>query len=55
MITHRNATYIDGITPNAKNIGKIAVVKYFNQEFADLAYFEPYYLKDFRATQPKAI
>jgi len=54
-IIHTNATFIDGITPTAKNVGKIAYERYTNSEFADVAYFEPFYLKDFRPTQPKVI
>lgn len=53
VIASPNASYVDSVTPNAKNIGKIAADKYLNQEFVDLAYFEPFYLKDFRPTQPK--
>ncbi len=55
VITHSNATFIDDITPNAKNIGAIASDKYLNKEFVDVAYFEPFYLKDFRPTQPKTM
>ncbi len=55
VITHSNATFIDHITPNAKNIGTIASDKYLNKEFVDVAYFEPFYLKDFRPTQPKTM
>ena len=32
---------------------KQAHQKFKNQEFEDVAYFEPYYLKDFIATIPK--
>lgn len=53
MITHSNAIFIDSVTPSAKNIGAMAYEKYLKQEFVDVAYFEPFYLKDFRPTQPK--
>ena len=52
IITDPNAVFIDNITPNAKNIGEVAYDKYLNQEFVDVAYFEPFYLKNFRPTQP---
>ena len=55
VIDHPNAVFIEDITPNAKNIGKIAHQKFLNKEFADLAYFEPFYLKDFRPMPPKVI
>lgn len=38
---------------SAADMSQLAYTKYQNAEFADLAYFEPYYLKDFIATQPK--
>lgn len=53
LIKHPNAIFIEGITPNAKNVGSIAYSKYLKEEFVDVAYFEPYYLKDFRPTQAK--
>jgi len=55
LIEHPNAIFIEGVTPNAKNIGSIAHSKYLKEEFVDVAYFEPYYLKDFRSTQTKAV
>ena len=53
LIKHPNAIFMEGVTPNAKNIGLLAHSKYLNEEFVDVAYFEPYYLKDFRPTQAK--
>ncbi|MEN8247928.1 MAG: tRNA (adenosine(37)-N6)-threonylcarbamoyltransferase complex dimerization subunit type 1 TsaB [Bacteroidota bacterium] len=53
VITHQNVRFIDGITPSAINIGKLASVKYENREFDDLAYFEPEYLKAFHAIKAK--
>ena len=55
VIVNNNAIFIGGITPTAKNIGRLAYNKYLNQEFEDVAYFEPHYLKDFRPTQPRVI
>ncbi len=49
-ITHPNAVFIDNINPSAQFMIPLAE-KYFaeNPEFSgeDVAYFEPYYLKDF--------
>ncbi|HQI46189.1 MAG TPA: tRNA (adenosine(37)-N6)-threonylcarbamoyltransferase complex dimerization subunit type 1 TsaB [Bacteroidales bacterium] len=39
--------------PSAKGMISLALEKYKKQEFENLAYFEPYYLKDFIATTPK--
>jgi tRNA threonylcarbamoyladenosine biosynthesis protein TsaB len=53
IIKHPNARFIDDIDPSAKYMGPIAEEKYKNREFEDLAYFEPFYLKDFIATTPR--
>ncbi len=41
--------YDDSIRLNAKYMSLIAQEKYNNADFEDVAYFEPYYLKDFIA------
>ena len=46
------ATLID-ITPSARGMARIAEQKYNSGEFVDVAYFEPYYLKDFVVTTSK--
>lgn len=38
---------------SATDLSSIAHEKFLIQDFEDLAYFEPYYLKDFIATKPK--
>ncbi len=48
-----NARFLSHINPSAACIGALAVEKFANNAFDDVAYFEPYYLKDFRTTQPK--
>jgi len=50
---HSNANFIDGIQPSAHWIGELALEKYEKEEFEDLAYFVPFYLKKYRTTQPK--
>ena len=54
IINHKNAKFIEGIHPSAKNLGILAKVKFDNKDFEDVAYFEPYYLKDFVAGKKKA-
>ena len=54
IINHKNAKFIEGIHPSAKNLGIIAKSKFENKDFEDVAYFEPYYLKDFVAGKKKA-
>jgi len=46
-INHKNAIFIEGIYPSAKDIGTLADIKFESKDFEDVAYFEPYYLKDF--------
>lgn len=40
------ALFIEDVLPSAIPIGKLALVKYEQQEFEDVAYYEPFYLKD---------
>jgi tRNA threonylcarbamoyladenosine biosynthesis protein TsaB len=47
------ATFIAGIKPSAKYMGALAEKKFRNQEFEDVAYFEPFYLKDFLIVKKK--
>ena len=48
-----NALFIDdwGISLSAKNMGTLASEKHARQEWEDLAYFVPNYLKEFKALQ----
>lgn len=50
-----NAKFIDGIHPSAKNMVELAEEKFKQNQFEDVAYFEPFYLKEFRAEKPKKI
>ena len=53
VITHPNAHFIQGIEPSAAQMIRPARDRLMNRQFEDVAYFEPYYLKDFIATIPK--
>ncbi|MDD3459407.1 MAG: tRNA (adenosine(37)-N6)-threonylcarbamoyltransferase complex dimerization subunit type 1 TsaB [Weeksellaceae bacterium] len=44
-----NADFPEGIHPSAKNMMNLAEEKFSHQDFEDVAYFEPFYLKEFRA------
>ncbi len=46
---HPNATFIEGKLPSAGEMVTLAAEKFQKQKFEDVAYFEPYYLKDFMA------
>lgn len=52
-ITHPNAHFIDNIHPLAKMMFPLAEKAMANKTFEDVAYFEPFYLKEFIATVPK--
>jgi len=47
--THPNALYLPDFLNSATHLTKKAAEKFNNGDFEDVAYFEPYYLKDFIA------
>ena len=51
-ISHPNAIFIDQIHTSASYMAPLSEREYKNQQFSDLAYYEPFYLKDFVATIP---
>ncbi len=48
-----NARFLPGFIPSAVNMVKLAEEKFIREEFEDVAYFEPFYLKDFIPGIPK--
>ena len=55
VITHPNAHFIEGIHPLAKNMMPLAERRLAQGKVEDVAYFEPFYLKEFVATKPKSL
>ncbi len=53
VLNHPSAHFIDGINPSASSMITPILQKYEIKLFEDVAYFEPFYLKDFIATIPK--
>jgi tRNA threonylcarbamoyladenosine biosynthesis protein TsaB len=53
LITHPNAFILEGVELSATGMIDAAEKKFNAGAFENLAYFEPYYLKDFVATLPK--
>lgn len=51
-ITHPNAVFLDGIKTSASFMAKLSEEAFTKKEFQDVAYYEPFYLKDFVATIP---
>ena len=49
VINHKNAVFIDDEFPSSIQMAKLSFEKYQNNDFEDVAYFEPFYLKDFVA------
>lgn len=47
IITHPNAIFLEDTLPSAKEMSSLAYNKYKKNDFEDVAYFEPYYLKEF--------
>lgn len=48
-----NAKFMDGFRISSKDMIELAFQKFNARQFEDVAYFEPYYLKDFIAGIPK--
>ena len=53
IILHENAVFIENVFPSAKKMATISYHKFKNESTEDVAYFEPFYLKNFVATQEK--
>ena len=47
VCTHPNAVFIKNALPSASQMAQIATLKFTQNDIQDVAYFEPYYLKDF--------
>ena len=54
-IQHPNAHLIEGIKPVAKNMFPLAEKRIALQQYEDVAYFTPFYLKDFVAKPSKPL
>jgi tRNA threonylcarbamoyladenosine biosynthesis protein TsaB len=53
LITHPNAVFVEGKLPSANEMSSLAYAKYKKSDIEDVAYFEPFYLKDFIALKSK--
>jgi tRNA threonylcarbamoyladenosine biosynthesis protein TsaB len=54
-ISHPNAHFIESIHPIAKWMQPLAEKRFLNEQFENVAYFVPFYLKDFVAKLPKKL
>ena len=55
VILHKNAVFIKEINAHASYMSSLSLKCFISGTFEDVAYFEPYYLKDFITTIPKKI
>ena len=53
VITHPNAVFLNNFKTSSQGMIEIAEAKLSANQTEDVAYFEPYYLKDFVAGKPK--
>lgn len=53
VLAGENAFFLEGIAPRADRMIPLAEKKFREGDYADVAYFEPFYLKEFIATVPK--
>lgn len=55
VINHPNAHLIEGIEPEARWMFPLAERRIMQEQFEDVAYFVPHYLKDFVSKKPKSL
>jgi len=54
VLTKSNFVFLEAIKyPSANQMSVLSYQKYLKEDFVDVAYFEPYYLKDFMITTSK--
>jgi len=53
VLTSTNAVFIPSRFPSAKEMAPLSFIKYKKNNFEDVAYFEPFYLKNFIVTEEK--
>lgn len=53
VLTHQNTHFLDDVLPSAASFGNLAYQKYNAKLIEDVAYFEPFYLKEFYTVPSK--
>lgn len=54
VLSNSNIIYLEDIVyPSANEMGLLSYIKFKNNDFEDIAYFEPFYLKDFLISNSK--
>ena len=54
-LVHPNAHFLDNLVPLAENMIAFAERAFVENQFVDVAYFEPFYLKEFQTTASKKL
>jgi tRNA threonylcarbamoyladenosine biosynthesis protein TsaB len=52
-LKNSNLVYLDGVDPLAKDMVELSEAAFAQHKFEDVAYFEPFYLKEFVALHPQ--
>lgn len=55
VIQHPNAHFLSDVEPLAKWMFPLAEKRFLNEQYEDVAYFVPFYLKDFVAKLPQKL
>jgi tRNA threonylcarbamoyladenosine biosynthesis protein TsaB len=50
-----NAVFLADVQPSAVSVGELALGAYQRQELQDVAYYEPFYLKEVYTTTPRSV
>lgn len=53
VISSENAIFVEDVITTSQNMAALAEAKFLKEDFVDVAYFEPFYLKSFVATTSK--
>jgi tRNA threonylcarbamoyladenosine biosynthesis protein TsaB len=55
VVDSKSAYYVEDVWPSAEDMCLLSQTKFEAQEFEDVAYCEPFYLKEFMTTTPKKL
>jgi len=53
LLQHANAVFLPDLFPSANEMAPLSEARFLESGFENVAYFEPYYLKDFIAIRPR--
>ncbi len=55
VLNQENLQWVENLNPSAEEVGELAELKYQAEQFEDVAYFEPFYLKEFQTKPAKKL